>query len=115
MYCSRTHDIPNLAHLKPPAQAMAPTSSSSNEEDRSFEPCDVCKDTNNSVSYCTLCDKKLCKEHLEVCIRLFLHVLILSLVSIHVLAGRTTAFDASRCMDTNDHNQSQHSQQSRTC
>ena len=27
----------------------------------------------------------------------------LSLVSIHVLAGRTTARDASRCMDTNDH------------
>ena len=46
----------------------------------------------------------------------------LSLVSIHVLVGRTTARDASRCMDTNDHNQSQpsqqkhaSSQQSRTC
>ena len=27
----------------------------------------------------------------------------LSLISIHVLAGRTTARNASRCMDTNDH------------
>ena len=26
-----------------------------------------------------------------------------SLISIHVLAGRTTELDASRCMDTNDH------------
>ena len=46
----------------------------------------------------------------------------LSLVSIHVLAGRATARDASRCMDTNDHKRSQpsqqkpaSSQQSRTC
>ena len=49
-------------------------------------------------------------------------MLLLSLVSIHVLAGRTTARDASRCMDTNDHKRSQpsqqkpaSSQQSRTC
>ena len=35
----------------------------------------------------------------------------LSLVSIHVLAGCTTARDASRRMDTNDHKRSQPSQQ----
>ena len=47
---------------------------------------------------------------------------VISLVSIHVLAGRTTALDASRCMDTNAHKHSQpsqqkpaSSQQSRTC
>ena len=46
----------------------------------------------------------------------------LSLVSIHVLAGRTTALDALRCMATKAHKQSQpsqqkpaSSQQSRTC
>ena len=33
------------------------------------------------------------------------------LVSIHVLAGRTTMRDASRCIDTNDHTRSQPSQQ----
>ena len=37
----------------------------------------------------------------------------LSLVPIHVLAGRTTTRDASRCMDTNDHKGSQPSQQKR--
>ena len=49
-------------------------------------------------------------------------IAVLSLVSIHVLAGRTTALDTSRCMDTNDHKRSQpsqqkpaSSQQSRTC
>ena len=35
----------------------------------------------------------------------------LSLVFIHVLAGCTTTLDASRCMGTNDHKQSQPSQQ----
>ena len=47
---------------------------------------------------------------------------LLSLVSIHVLAGRTTMSDASRCMDTNNQKRSQPSQQkpatsqqSRTC
>ena len=33
----------------------------------------------------------------------------------YVLAERTTALDASRCMDTNDHNQSQPSQQNCDC
>ena len=49
-------------------------------------------------------------------------ILSLSLVSIHVLAGRTTTRDASRFIGTNDHKRSQPSQrkpasslQSRTC
>ena len=38
-----------------------------------------------------------------------------SLVSIHLLAGRTTALDALRCMGTNAHKQSQPSQQKPAC
>ena len=41
-----------------------------------------------------------------------LYLVIFSLVSIHVLAGRTTSCHASRCMDTNDHKLSQLSQKS---
>ena len=65
---------------------------------------------------------QLHKDFNRVSIITYSRLLPLSLVSIHVLAGRTTALDALRCMDTNDHRQSQpsqqepaSSQQSRTC
>ena len=62
------------------------------------------------------------EHYMETSWQIYVFHYLLSLVSIHVLAGRTTARDASRCMDTNDHKRSQpsqqkhaSSQQSRTC
>ena len=74
MYSSQTHHIPNLTRLQPPAQAMACTSSGLNAEYVDIEPCDVCKESTDSVSYCTLCDKKLCEKHLKVCLGFLLNI-----------------------------------------